>query len=172
MKKTLILLLSALAALLLVSCGDAIEIPDVNGSGNTPSEVTPVPPLAGDVVFTATAEDLADGSGPVWVTGETIFLSDGTTVQTLTNRASDGQVAEFPGKVTEGKTSFVAAYPAAEGVTFDGTTVTFDLPTRWRRRPEPICISRAWTPRSSSPSALKVRRKSALRRRAPRSPAR
>ena len=129
MKKTLILLLSALAALQLVSCGDAIEIPDVNGSGNTPSEVDPVPPLAGDVVFTATAEDLADGSGPVWATGETIFLSDGASVQTLTNRASDGQVAEFPGKVTEGKTSFVAAYPAAEGVTFDGTTVTFDLPT-------------------------------------------
>ena len=53
MKKALILLVPALA--LLASCGDAIELPDVDGSGNTPDEVTPEPPVSGDVVFTATA---------------------------------------------------------------------------------------------------------------------
>ena len=127
MKKALILLVPALA--LLASCGDAIEIPDVSGSGNTPGDVNPDVPLSGDVVFTATIEDLPDGSQAVWSQGETILLSDGASVQTLTNRASAGQVAEFPGKVTEGKTAFVAVYPASEGVSINGTTVSFEIPT-------------------------------------------
>ena len=127
MKKALILLVPALA--LLASCGDAIEIPDVSGSGNTPGDVNPDVPLSGDVVFTATIEDLPDGSQAVWSQGETILLSDGASVQTLTNRASAGQVAEFPGKVTEGKTAFVAVYPASEGVNINGTTVSFEIPT-------------------------------------------
>ena len=127
MKKALILLVPALA--LLASCGDAIEIPDVSGSGNTPGNVNPDVPLSGDVVFTATIEDLPDGSQAVWSQGETILLSDGASVQTLTNRASAGQVAEFPGKVTEGKTAFVAVYPASEGVNINGTTVSFEIPT-------------------------------------------
>jgi hypothetical protein len=127
MKKALILLVPALA--LLASCGDAIEIPDVSGSGNTPEDVNPDVPLSGDVVFTATIEDLPDGSQATWAQGETILLSDGTSVQTLTNRAAAGQVAEFPGKVTEGKTAFVAVYPAADGVSIDGTTVSFEIPT-------------------------------------------
>ena len=126
MKKALILLVPALA--LLASCGDAIEIPDVSGSGNTPGNVNPDVPLSGDVVFTATIEDLPDGSQAVWSQGETILLSDGASVQTLTNRASAGQVAEFPGKVTEGKTAFVAVYPASEGVSINGTTVSFEIP--------------------------------------------
>ncbi len=127
MKKALILLVPALA--LLASCGDAIEIPDVSGSGNTPGNVNPDVPLSGDVVFTATIEDLPDGSQAVWAQGESILLSDGASVQTLTNRAAAGQVAEFPGRVTEGKTAFVAVYPAAEGVSIDGTTVSFEIPT-------------------------------------------
>ncbi|MBQ3765208.1 MAG: hypothetical protein II874_00530 [Bacteroidales bacterium] len=127
MKKALILLVPALA--LLASCGDAIELPDVDGSGNTPDEVTPEPPVSGDVVFTATAEDLADGSQLAWKTGDQILLSDGTTVQTLSNRAAAGPVAEFPGKIAEGKTSFVAVYPAASGVSLQGTTATFEVPT-------------------------------------------
>ena len=127
MKKALILLVPALA--LLASCGDAIEIPDVSGSGNTPGDVNPDVPLSGDVVFTATIEDLPDGSPAFWAQGETILLSDGASVQTLTNRAAAGQVAEFPGKVTEGKTAFVAVYPAADGVSIDGTTVSFVIPT-------------------------------------------
>ena len=127
MKKALILLVPALA--FLASCGDAIEIPDVSGTGNTPGNVNPDVPLSGDVVFTATIEDLPDGSQAVWAQGESILLSDGTSVQTLINRASAGQVAEFPGKVTEGKTAFVAVYPAAEGVSIDGMTVTFAIPT-------------------------------------------
>ena len=126
MKKALILLVPALA--LLASCGDAIEIPDVSGSGNVPV-VDPDVPLSGDVVFTATIEDLPDGSQAVWAQGESILLSDGASVQTLTNRAAAGQVAEFPGKVTEGKTAFVAVYPAADGVSIDGTTVSFEIPT-------------------------------------------
>ena len=127
MKKALILLVPALA--LLASCGDAIEIPDVSGAGNTPGNVNPDVPLSGDVVFTATIEDLPDGSQAVWAQGESILLSDGASVQTLTNRAAAGQVAEFPGKVTEGKTAFVAVYPAAGGVSIDGTTVSFEIPT-------------------------------------------
>ena len=127
MKKALILLVPALA--LLASCGDAIEIPDVSGSGNTPEDVNPDVPLSGDVVFTATIEDLPDGSQAVWAQGESILLSDGASVQTLTNRAAAGQVAEFPGKVAEGKTAFVAVYPAADGVSIDGTTVSFEIPT-------------------------------------------
>ena len=127
MKKALILLVPALA--LLASCGDAIEIPDVSGSGNTPGDVNPDVPLSGNVVFTATIEDLPDGSQAQWAQGESIFLSDGASVQTLTNRAAAGQVAEFPGKVTEGKTAFVAVYPAAEGVSIDGMTVSFEIPT-------------------------------------------
>ena len=126
MKKALILLVPALA--LLASCGDAIEIPDVSGSGNVPV-VDPDVPLSGDVVFTATIEDLPDGSQAVWAQGESILLSDGASVQTLTNRAAAGQVAEFPGKVTEGKTAFVAVYPAADGVSIDGTSVSFEIPT-------------------------------------------
>ena len=127
MKKALILLVPALA--LLASCGDAIEIPDVSGSGNTPEDVNPDVPLSGDVVFTATIEDLPDGSQAVWAQGESILLSDGASVQTLTNRSTAGQVAEFPGKVAEGKTAFVAVYPAADGVSIDGTTVSFEIPT-------------------------------------------
>ena len=127
MKKALILLVPALA--LLASCGDAVEIPDVSGSGNTPGEVNPDVPLSGNVVFTATMEDLPDGSQPVWANGETIFFSDGGAVQTLANRAADGPVAEFPGTVTAGKTAFTAVYPAAEGVNLEGTTVTFEIPT-------------------------------------------
>ena len=126
MKKALILLVPALA--LLASCGDAIEIPDVSGSGNVPV-IDPDVPLSGDVVFTGTIEDLPDGSQAVWAQGESILLSDGASVQTLTNRAAAGQVAEFPGKVTEGKTAFVAVYPAADGVSIDGTTVSFEIPT-------------------------------------------
>jgi len=114
---------------LLASCGDAIEIPDVSGSGSTPGDVNPDVPLSGDVVFTGTIEDLPDGSQAVWAQGESILLSDGASIQTLTNRAAAGQVAEFPGKVTEGKTAFVAVYPAAEGVSIDGTTVSFEIPT-------------------------------------------
>ena len=126
MKKALILLVPALA--LLASCGDAIEIPDVSGSGNTPGEVNPDTPLAGDVVFTGTMEDLPDGSQAVWAGGDAILFSDGGTPQTLTNRSAAGPVAEFPGKVTAGKTAFVAVYPA-EGVAVDGTTVSFEIPT-------------------------------------------
>lgn len=126
MKKALILLVPALA--LLASCGDAIEIPDVSGSGNTPGDVNPDVPLAGDVVFTATLADLADGSQPQWAKGDAILLSDGASVQTLTNRASDGQVAEFPGKVTEGRTSFIAVSPAAEGISFSGSGFSFEIP--------------------------------------------
>ena len=73
MKKALILLVPALA--LLASCGDAIEIPDVSGSGNVPV-IDPDVPLSGDVVFTATIEDLPDGSQAVWSQGETILLSE------------------------------------------------------------------------------------------------
>ena len=126
MKKSLILLIPALA--LLASCGDAIEIPDVSGSGSTPGEVNPDVPLSGDVVFTGTMETLPDGSQAVWAQGETILLSDGASVQTLTNRAAAGAVAEFPGTVTAGRNAFVAVYPA-EGVTVDGTTVSFEIPT-------------------------------------------
>ena len=126
MKKALILLVPALA--LLASCGDAIEIPDVSGSGNTPGEVNPDTPLSGDVVFTGTMEDLPDGSQAVWAGGDAILFSDGGTPQTLTNRSAAGPVAEFPGQVTAGKTAFVAVYPA-EGVAVDGTTVSFEIPT-------------------------------------------
>jgi hypothetical protein len=127
MKKALILLIPALA--LLASCGDAIEIPDVSGSGNTPGDVNPDVPLSGDVIFTATMEDLPDGSQPVWEQGETILFTDGAAVQTLTNRAAAGPVAEFPGTVAAGRNAFVAVYPAAEGVNMQGTTVTFEVPT-------------------------------------------
>jgi hypothetical protein len=126
MKKALILLVPALA--LLASCGDAIEIPDVNGTGNNPGEVNPDTPLSGDVVFTGTMEDLPDGSKAAWAGGDAILFSDGGTPQTLTNRSTAGPVAEFPGKVTAGKTAFVAVYPA-EGVAVDGTTVSFEIPT-------------------------------------------
>ena len=126
MKKALILLVPALA--LLASCGDAIEIPDVSGSGNTPGEVNPDTPLSGDVVFTGTMEDLPDGSKAAWAGGDAILFSDGGTPQTLTNRSAAGPVAEFPGKVTAGKTAFVAVYPA-EGVAVEGTTVSFEIPT-------------------------------------------
>ena len=71
MKKALILLVPALA--LLASCGDAIEIPDVSGSGNVPV-IDPEVPLSGDVVFTGTIEDLPDGSQAVWAQGESILF--------------------------------------------------------------------------------------------------
>lgn len=140
MKKALILLVPAIA--LLASCGDAIEIPDVSGSGNTPGDVNPDVPLSGDVVFTATIEDLSDGSQPGWVKGETILFSDGTSVQTLTNRASDGQVAEFPGKVTEGRTSFVAISPA-EGASIDGQSISFEIPLVQAGAGAPVRVAKA-----------------------------
>ena len=127
MKKALILLVPALA--LLASCGDAIEIPEVSGNGNTPSDVNPDTPLSGDVIFTATAEDLSDGSHALFTEGETIFLSDGASVQTLVNRKADGQVGEFPGKVTPGKTRFVAVYPGTDDVKIQGTDIAFVIPT-------------------------------------------
>lgn len=141
MKKALILLVPALA--LLASCGDAIEIPDVSGSGNTPGDVNPDVPLAGDVVFTATLADLADGSQPQWAKGDAILLSDGASVQTLTNRASDGQVAEFPGKVTEGRTSFIAVSPAAEGISFSGSGFSFEIPVTQSGADAAFCVAKA-----------------------------
>ena len=141
MKKALILLVPALA--LLASCGDAIEIPEVSGTGNTPTDVNPDTPLSGDVVFTATAEDLSDGSHAFFTEGETIFLSDGSSVQTLVNRKADGREGEFLGKVTPGKTQFISVYPGSEGATIDGTNVSFEIPTTQTGRFLPFRVAKA-----------------------------
>ena len=141
MKKALILLVPVLA--LLASCGDAIEIPEVSGTGNTPSDVNPDTPLSGDVIFTATAEDLSDGSHAFFTEGETIFLSDGSSVQTLVNRKADGREGEFLGKVTPGKTQFISVYPGSEGATIDGTNVSFEIPTTQTGRFLPFRVAKA-----------------------------
>ena len=128
MKKTLILLLSALVAFGIVSCGEDIEIPDVP-TPEQPDEPTPPDDgVSGDVTFTATIEALADNTQPQWEKGAQILLSDGSSVQTLTNTEAAGVTAKFPAKVAQGAKSFVAVSPASSGATIDGTTVTFDVP--------------------------------------------
>ncbi|MBO7644432.1 MAG: hypothetical protein J6S62_05685 [Bacteroidales bacterium] len=127
MKKTLILLLSALVALGTVSCGDAIEIPDVP-TPEKPDEPSTPDGISGDVVFTATVESLQDGTQPGWEKGAKILLSDGSSTQTLTNSAEAGVTAKFPAKVAAGAKGFVAVAPASSGASISGTTVSVDLP--------------------------------------------
>ena len=110
-----------------VSCGDAIEIPDVP-TPEKPDEPDTPGGVGGDVVFTATIQALANGTQPGWQKGAQILLSDGATVQTLTNSAEAGVTAKFPAKVKDGAKSFVAVSPASSGAAIDGTTVTVDLP--------------------------------------------
>ena len=141
MKKALFLLIPALA--LLASCGDAIEIPEVSGTGNAPSEVNPDTQLSGDVVFTATAEDLPDGTPVLFEEGETILFSDGSSVQNLTNLAADGRVAQFRGNVTAGKNNFFAVYPSVEGITINGTNADFEIPTTQTGRLFPFRVAKA-----------------------------
>ena len=129
MKKVLNLLLSLSVAGCLVSCGDLLEIPDVQGTQEQPVQpVAPSMTLSGDVVFTATWESLSDGSQPVWEGADKILLSDGTSVQTLINKADAGVVAQFPGRVADGATAIFAVTPASDAFTISGQKVSFTLP--------------------------------------------
>lgn len=124
MKKSLIYLFSALA---LASCGEAIEIPDVQEPTQKPTD-NPETPVGGDMVFSATVEALSDGSQPGWESAASILLYDGVSVQTLTNTAESGIVARFPAKVAENTDGFTALYPALEGATLGKASASFDVP--------------------------------------------
>ena len=130
MKKVYTLLLSLSVVGMLSSCGEVIEIPDVEESqGQTEQPVAPGEGLSGDVVFSATWATLADGSQPVWAGSDVIMLYDGSSVQTLTNSAEAGMVAKFPATVADGSTSFFAVTPALEGMSISGQEMTCVLPT-------------------------------------------
>ena len=142
MKKTLILLLSAFVAFGVVSCGPEIEIPD-EPTPETPDEPTPPDKPSGDMVFVGTIEALADNTQPQWEKGAQILLSDGSSVQTLTNTEEAGVTAKFPAKVADGATSFVAAYPASSGAVIEGTTVTVMPPVGGVGLPSSLMVAKA-----------------------------
>ena len=128
MKKSQIILLSLLAAFSLSACGDLIELPDVQAPGKQ-DETIPDEGISGSVVYSATIETLPDGSQPIWEKGTQILLSDGKTVQTLTNTAEAGVLGKFPGEFTAGTKQILAVAPASSGAAIEGTSVVFDLPS-------------------------------------------
>ena len=121
----------ALAALVLCSCGDAIEIPKVD------DPVAPVGPegdddtvFGGDVVFTASLEALPDGSQPAgWTKGTTISVYDGEKVLTVANEAEDGPVGRFPARIKEKADAIFAITPAVETPEITGNRVKLEIPT-------------------------------------------
>ena len=120
----------AIAAIACCACNDLIEMP---APGSEEGQIQPIPvpedqPVTGDVVFTATLADLADGTHPTWAGEETMFLWDGTRTQTLTNTAEAGPVAKFPGNIANGNETFVAVTPAIDGVQFEDQTFCCTLP--------------------------------------------
>ena len=119
----------AFAALVLSSCGDAIEIPDVappdNGQDVPPPDDNP---LSGDIIFTATAENLPDGSAFNWTKGSQIMLYDGSVARTLTNTAERGVIARFPATLTGEEKGFLALCPASEDAQFSHGKITVQMP--------------------------------------------
>ena len=129
MKKALTHLVSLLSVLAVFSCGDAIEIPDVTPPEQKPDDPSEGEnPLVGDVVFTATAENLPDGSAVQWRKGDQISLFDGISVQTLTNTAENGIVAKFPVTLTGKETGFMALSPVSSEARISAGAVSMTLP--------------------------------------------
>ena len=129
MKSIDTVILSLAAALMLAACGDVIEIPDVSSSGN--GQDIPGPeenPLSGDVVFTATAENLPDGKAFTWKKGCEVTLYDGISARTLANEAGNGVLARFPATLTGEETGFLALSPASENVQFSPGKITLQMP--------------------------------------------
>ena len=129
MKSIDTVILSLAAALMLSACGDVIEIPDVSYSGN--GQDIPGPeenPLSGDVVFTATAENLPDGKAFTWKKGCEVTLYDGISARTLANEAGNGVLARFPATLTGEEKGFLAVSPASEDVQFSPGKITFQMP--------------------------------------------
>lgn len=119
----------AMMALLVASCGDVIEIPDVDApSGGKDTPVVPPGP-SGDFVFTATAENLSDGTAARWKSGETISLYDGASFRTLTNEAENGSTGRFKASITGEEEGFMAVRPAQEGLSADGDVLSVNIPT-------------------------------------------
>ena len=112
------------------ACGDAIEIPDVTPPAEVPDDGPSVTPgLSGDVVFTATAENAADGTPSLWKQGETIALYDGTAFRTLANEAADGSTGRFPTTLSGNEKGFLAVRPALEGISVQENTFSLTVPS-------------------------------------------
>ena len=109
------------------ACGDLTEIPDVEPSGKDDPAKEEEFRFSGDVTFSATIEDLADGTTQTWTQGDEILIYDGTKSQASKN-AFEGQVGQYSMNVTDGATGFVAYYPYSEDVRIDGTTVYPSVP--------------------------------------------
>ena len=120
--------LFVLAALLPLACRQPVEIPDVAepGPGDDPAIVDPDAVFGGEVVFSASIAALPDGTQPLWKEGDAIVLSDGVSVQTLSNAGPDGVLASFPARIRDHAECVVAVSPAAEGLvpTLSGLTLT------------------------------------------------
>lgn len=127
MKKSFRLFFTSLAVCALAGCGDAIEIPAETGNNGSGEEAPAEETFSGDVNFTATIANLADGVTQGWQNGETILISDGRSIKTASNTAKDGQTAKFPFSVAEDAKTFFAIYPS-EGAGIDNTTLTAFLP--------------------------------------------
>lgn len=126
----------ALAAVALWSCTEKVEIPD-NGKEDPQKEDPQKPdpekedpqkpdpePTTKDIEFMASFE----AEGETWAADAQILLFDGSAVQTLTNSAEAGAIAKFSATVPKDASSYLAYYPAGEGVTLTGTAVTLTLP--------------------------------------------
>lgn len=109
------------------ACGDLTEIPDVEPSGKDDPAKEEEFRFSGDVTFSATIEDLADGTTQTWTQGDEILIYDGAKSQASKN-AFEGQVGQYSMNVTDGATGFVAYYPYSEDVRIDGTTVNASVP--------------------------------------------
>ena len=132
----------ASAALVLCSCGDAIEIPKMDGP------VAPVGPeegdedvvFGGDVVFSASLETLPDGSqSGIWAQGATISIYDGEKVVTASNTAEDGPIGRFPARIKEKAGDIFAVAPALEGLEVASGRVKLEIPaTQTTDTPAPV----------------------------------
>lgn len=109
------------------ACGELTEIPDVK----TPEKEEPSTEeefkFSGNVTFSATIEDLADGTSQTWKEGDEILINDGTSGM-LSKNTNEGQVGKYQVDVADGSTMFMAYYPYSDDVVVDGTSVKASIP--------------------------------------------
>lgn len=109
------------------ACGELIEVPNVK----TPDKEEPSKEdefkFSGNITFSATIEDLADGIPQIWKEGDEILINDGTVCK-LSKNTTEGQVGKYSMEVTDGSTRFIAYYPYSEDVIIEETSIKASIP--------------------------------------------
>ena len=84
-----------------------------------------------DMEFAAVTESaptkmtLGESLKPEWETTDRLAVWDANALNEFTISESEGSVATFRGKVTEGSTEFHALFPYADGISFDNASKAF-----------------------------------------------